>query len=372
MKTGNKLFFCSLVLLGFILLLSISCEEKDTVGDDQGNPNDSITIPVNTDDTIVFLAAGWSKLGDINANNMIWSLTVDASGNVYAAGNFTNANGYQFVAKWNGTSWSELGTLNANSNIFALTTDAGGNVYAVGSFTNGVTADGGTTYVAQWDGENWNDIGGGGGTILTSDAVGNIYKGASKWDGLSWSTLCESCSLTYSNVKALVSNAAGTIQYAGGDFHLNNGYRYVASCDGSNCWSELGSLNANNNIQALTTDTSGNVYAAGAFTNGNLSTNGHYYVAKWNGTTWSELGSLNANSDIYFLATDNTTGNLYASGYFTDSLEGAYVAKWDGTTWTSLGSMGISPTPITVDASGKLYSVVASTNGEIFCVVVHD
>ncbi len=367
MKKKNWIF--PLLFMGFTLMLTNRCE-KESKNSNSGNPVDSTSK--TTEDTVITAPAGWSKVGNLNANEMIWSLASDGSNNIYAAGNFTNASGYNYVAKWNGTVWSELGMLKANSSIFALATDASGNVYAVGSFTDGATPDGGSQYVAKWDGSNWNNIGGGGGTILTADAIGNIYRGTSKWNGSAWSTICPVCTLNVSSVKAMVSNAPGTFQYAGGDLQLASGYRYVAKCDGSNCWSELGSLNANNDIQALATDTSGNVYAAGSFTNGILSTNGYYYVAKWNGTTWSELGNLNANGNIYFLAIDVHHGYLYASGYFTNSNGGAYVAKWDGTTWSDLGDMGLSPTPIMVAASGKLYSVIAGTNGKEFCVVVHD
>ncbi|MBX2931553.1 MAG: hypothetical protein KF781_06395 [Chitinophagaceae bacterium] len=56
--------------------------------------------------------AQWSELGGVNslqANNYINSICKDALGNIYTAGNFTNANGKRYVAKFNGTTWGELG-----------------------------------------------------------------------------------------------------------------------------------------------------------------------------------------------------------------------------------------------------------------------
>ncbi len=67
-------------------------------------------------------AQSWSELGTgvnaLNANGPFLSIVTDGSNNIYAAGYFTDNNGKQYVAKWNGTMWSELGTgsnaLNAN------------------------------------------------------------------------------------------------------------------------------------------------------------------------------------------------------------------------------------------------------------------
>ena len=60
--------------------------------------------------------AQWAELGGVNTstfNGAINCLTKDASGNMYAAGYFTNASGKYYVAKWNGSAWSELGGTNA-------------------------------------------------------------------------------------------------------------------------------------------------------------------------------------------------------------------------------------------------------------------
>jgi len=55
-----------------------------------------------------FAQAQWIELGGFNtlsANNTIFAMCSGPSGEIYAGGLFTNVNGKQFVAKWDGTSW---------------------------------------------------------------------------------------------------------------------------------------------------------------------------------------------------------------------------------------------------------------------------
>lgn len=75
------------------------------------------------------MAANW----DIN------TICIDASGNLYAGGGFTNSSGSRYVAKWDGTTWSELGgpnALAASGDILSICTDASGNIYTAGGFLN--------------------------------------------------------------------------------------------------------------------------------------------------------------------------------------------------------------------------------------------
>ena len=70
----------------------------------------------------------------MSANARIRSVCSDAAGNIYTAGDFTNASGNCYIAKYDGTSWSELGGLNglsANFPIHSVTVDAAGNVAMV-------------------------------------------------------------------------------------------------------------------------------------------------------------------------------------------------------------------------------------------------
>ena len=117
-------------------------------------------------------------------------------------------------------------------------------------------------------------------------------------------------------------------------------------------------------------DKKGNIYAAGSFSNSPISNK--RYVAKWDGTTWNEVGigvnGLNANNSIQCLSSDNF-GNVYAAGWFTNSIGKQYVAKWDGTTWSQIGmGSNILPTngviwSLAVDKINHVYAIVSSIRG---------
>ncbi len=284
----------------------------------------------------------WIELGGVNTSNFAFSdiktLLTDASGNVYAAGDFVNSYGYQYIAKWNGSNWSAVGgnyIAIFNSSIKSLITDAGGKLYAAGRFSNGSSSWEGSKFVAKWDGSNWKEVGGANVSTfnnainkITIDAIGNLYAAGLFTDSLNW----------------------------------YDGKQYVAKFNGS-IWSKLGGgtnfSSFNGEIKSLVTDAIGNVYAAGLFTNGN----GKRYIAKWNGNVWSEVGGMNTStfdSTINYITID-ASGNLFAAGYFRNGMGKQYVAKWNGSAWsevggtnTSLFNSGISS--LLLDASGNIYS----------------
>ena len=347
---------------------------------------------------VINIANGqWTNLGEgthpLNANNIITSVVTDISGNVYAAGEFTirDSTIQYYVAKWTGDSaWVPLGTGSnawyANGYIYSLATDLSGNVYAAGAFTDQQYQNTGNLYVAKWNGTSWSKLGANGvssipnafGSAILSIAVdvsGNIYAAGefkdgnskyyiSKWNGTSWSELGTGSNSLNANayIHNIVTDPSGYI-YATGAFTDGAGYRYVAKWDG-NSWSELGTagnaLLANSPIVALTTDLSGYVYVGYADTATN------YYVGQWNGTNWSKVGTgtnaLKANNSINTLTTD-AAGNIYAAGNFTDTDGQKYVAKWDGMNWSELGTGTNSLNPnsyILTIATDTAYNVYAA------------
>jgi hypothetical protein len=106
----------------------------------------------------------WAQLGiapnDLNNNGRINSIAGDNSGNIYVAGTFTDGatagDGNVYVAKWNGVNWAPLGTpgeINFRHTIYSLTVDITGKVYAAGNFDNGSN-----NYVAMWNGSAWSSL----------------------------------------------------------------------------------------------------------------------------------------------------------------------------------------------------------------------
>jgi len=304
-------------------------------------------------------------------NGMIRSVVCDKEGNVYAAGNFRNANGRYYVARWDqkSLSWIELGGINslaAPSIIQRLTVDKNNNIIAVGDFNNRA----GKKYVAIWNRDTnlWSELGGinslsGSSTIFSvhADAQGNVYAGGNflndsenryvaVWDGSSWKELGRNNRFskrvsTSGAIFGISSDQEGNV-YAIGEFKNKNGHTYVAKWDKhANSWGELGGANSflgNGTINCISTDKDGNIYVAGAFKN----SRGKFYVAKWSKSTnmWSEIGegsSLTFNGFIRALTSDSK-GNIYVAGAFKNSKGKFYVAKWNSVSnnWSEVAKVG--------------------------------
>jgi hypothetical protein len=339
------------------------------------------------------LGSGIGDWGSINP--YVTALATDGGDTLYAGGGFGSTGGVlaSSIASWDGSDWSalrgsswqgvgrsdETGGLahDGNSNlymtyegkiahwdgsgwhmlaekiywVFALATDVDGNLYAGGTFTEieGVSAN----YIARWDGSKWHALGsgvGGGVSALATDGDGNLYAGGwfteaggvavnniARWDGSSWHALGDGVN---GEVLALATDGDGNL-YAGGAFITEAGsvtVNNIARWDGSN-WHALGSglgLPGNVRVNALATDTAGNLYAGGGFTEaGGVAVNN---IARWDGSKWHALGS-GVNSYVRALTVDGN-GDLYAGGDFLEAggVTVNRIAHWDGNNWHALGS----------------------------------
>ena len=129
-------------------------------------------------------------------------------------------------------------------------------------------------------------------------------------------------------------------------------------------WSELGGTNTstfNYRINSLATNASGNIYATGSFTNDS----GNNYVAKWNGSSWVKLGGINGYT--FNSPTTDASGNVYVAVGFTNVSTKQYVAKWNGSSWQELGGANSSTFngnifSLSTDARGNVYATGGFTN----------
>jgi hypothetical protein len=174
-------------------------------------------------------------------------------------------------------------------------------------------------------------------------------------------------------IHSITTDLTGNL-YAAGEFNDsvgNNVFNYVAKWTGDSVWVKLGTgthdLKANGYIYTLATDPVGHIYAAGAFTDGQYQSDGNVYVAQWSDTSWTELGASGvyavpntAGSAIYSMALDRS-GNIYVAGAIKDYAGHYFVSKWNGTTWTPVGSGANA-----LNANNYIHNVVTDPSGNVY------
>ena len=318
----------------------------------------------------------WSALGSgVNSPvtyRKVYALVCDSSGNLYAGGTFTNVGGIalNYIARWDGNSWSALGQ-GMSGAVSALKVDLAGNLYAGCLFTNAGGAS--ANYVAKWDGNSWSPLGigvNGNITALAIDNSGRVYAGGlfsmagglpqkniAAWDGTSWQPLSSGMD---NSVLALACDGISSI-YAGGSFTVaGNSFAYNISKWNGAAWVGLPTLSQqelglSGQINAMTLDRAGNLYAGGTFaTAAGQPVNN---VAKWNGTNWTDLGR-GLDGTVNALAFDNNS-NLFVGGSFANAggAPATNIAKWDGNNWSALG-LGMNGTvnSLVIDAQNNVYA----------------
>ncbi|MBL8093282.1 MAG: hypothetical protein JNL73_03860 [Anaerolineales bacterium] len=357
----------------------------------------------------------WSAVGAVpngSLNSLVQAVVVVGT-DLYVGGGFTdvsdqgaNLPAADYVARWDGSNWSALGSNGAgngalNGLVYALAVDAQGNLYAGGGFTN-VNDNGAALpaadYLARWDGTHWSalgDNGAGNGALngsVTALAfsgsdliVGGIFTNASNhgvsdpaadylavWDGTTWSALGSNGAGdgSLNNFVAALA-VSGTDLYVGGwftDVNNNGTLLTAADCiarwDGTD-WSALGgdgagggSINddpGSNGVRAILVDGS-DVYVGGYFNN--LNNQGVVLtaadsIARWDGSNWSALGNNGSGNGALFggevRAIVKHGSTLYVGGTHSavnSSFAAGRVAQWNGVTWSSLSSNGSGGSPI--------------------------
>ena len=346
----------------------------------------------------------WGSLGNGSngTDDRVLAAAVDANGNVYVGGWFTEIEGTpaNHIAMWNGSKWSALpsGSSDGVNDVVNAIAVSGTDVYVGGSFT--ALGDGTpVNYIAKWNGNTWsmlasdssngvtggvpstsvqvitvkgNDVYVGGQFTKTGD--GTSAKNIAKWDGTHWSAFPIDSS---NGVNALVWTIAfrGTEMYVGGGFtKFGDGtlVNHIAKWDGSN-WSTLPSGSSNGvsvsgAVLTLAVVNDSDVYVGGFFSSLGDGTSAHN-IAKWNGSSWSALPtpsnlSNGVNSEVNSIIVSGS--NIYVGGFFTqygnNDLLGVipslnYIARWDGSNWSQLGD-GVNNAVDAIAINGNdLYAV---------------
>lgn len=306
----------------------------------------------------------WFPLGGTKSQGMTHfdgdvTALLDDGTNLYAGGIFLDAGDVivDGIAEWSGTNWQALGypaagmvPASTSTQVKALV-EAGGNLYAGGSFTNigGYTAKD----IAMWDGLQWNNLGDADATVRALAFDGNyIWVGgsftnigaayspglANTWPGGGW--------FNYGTVSG-GNQVVNAIAVDGSDVYIGGNFTSVGGVSALNIihWDGIEFVvmgsGVNNTVNAIAAS-NGVVYVGGTFTTaGGVAVN---RIAQWNGstTTWSALGtgvsggSTTPTVSALFLQ----GGALYVAGTFTNA-GGVYassLAKLIGTNWFGLGS----------------------------------
>lgn len=339
----------------------------------------------------------WSAVGP-GANRTVRDLISDGS-NLYAGGDFTTIGGIAAnrIAKWDGNTWSTLGLgiegfgVGASPGVYKMTLDASGQLYVAGNFSQAGGV--GASHVAGWDGANWFSLGAATSQGVThfsgdvqclladasgiyagglfTEAGGTIVNGIGQWNGANWSAVGNAApgmfpSSGSTQVKALAEY--GGMLYAGGSFTNIGGVTAsrVAQWDGSS-WTAMGS-GFNGTVYALCVY-QGVLFAGGSFTGNSSGTTSLHGIAQWNGSDWADVPIIDVwrvNNVIDALVTDGTYlyvgGNYYVGwgfdpAYPTTGADVYNLGYWDGNYWWPVGSSMASNTvaALAID-SGVLYA----------------
>jgi hypothetical protein len=302
--------------------------------------------------------SSWNEIGDLKANAPIKTITFDISGNLLVGGHFAKPNKKKYIARWDGNVWSELASpvsfMDANDFITSIVSDKDSNIYAGGAFFN----INGKKMILKWDGYSWteqnymiSDAGNQNVQFMHADAKGAIYTAQTKntqnslyyisvlYEGR-WQTLDRNMGILTGKdaFYCLAKDKSGNIYTSGGARDNANSTYYITKFNGKE-WVELcnnkSSLKANNLVFSIASDSLGNIYAGGAFTN----IYGENMVAKWDGKQWTELGRLKAKGNIRVIVTDKNN-HVYVAGEFMNTFGQYYIAHWDGNSWKEFGVAG--------------------------------
>lgn len=301
---------------------------------DDARASGLVTFDLDTDSVDYF-----GNIGSIAADPWGSGFTVSylGDGDIAYGGSFDNLEGIpaaDSLGIWDASSdsWTPVGPVMSGAfvdDVLDVIVGPDGSIYATGCFedaSNDPTAD----LIAMWDGEAWVGLGDNGdgnghfaesidgcGQALAWTPDGNLVlagrqlrtDGATEnqslylWNGTTWTNLAPDMITDGGGLRDVVVNDDGTMYIVGPatDMGGNEDIDYIAYWDdavfpvGDN---GSGGPSLNSHALNLESDSAGNIYVSGKFTNaGGVAAAD--LVARWDGSAWTSLGS-DGSGDGYF------------------------------------------------------------------------
>jgi len=105
--------------------------------------------------------AMWEGVGTLSLgfSNIIYSLALDGSQNLYAGG--VQSTTFAYIGIWDGATWSTVGN-GLNNSVYSISYDLDNDLlYAAGTFTTEFTSSDEVLRLGVWDGSSWETVSGG-------------------------------------------------------------------------------------------------------------------------------------------------------------------------------------------------------------------
>lgn len=377
----RRLIIVGCIVFGFLLAFAIvrpSAAEISPPAPDANAPVQPLAACSGGDDCWVSGFHVPGLVGDV------YALARDGE-KVYVGGELISAGGLPVsnVAMWDGSRWHAMGGGVSRDTgtawVYALAVDAGGNVYVGGWFTQAGVDEGAVAVsnLAVWNGSAWSDVGGGAqGSVVTlrltdsalfvggtftqtgSTAVNNIARYdfiGSQWDALGGGVTWDSYYAIVNAIECI--NGDCSHLYVGGAFDKAGGVdavcvAYLEWSGATYHWQALDyGLSLGGEVYAMLwrDEGSGNfsLYVGGEFgqvgdpTAVPTTTVEALGIARWDGTQWHALDyGIQSGDGVKTLLWDGSS--LIAAGNFITvglpAITANHIARWNGTDWSALGS----------------------------------
>ncbi len=306
----------------------------------------------------------WTRQMGSSGTDYNYGVSTDRTGNIYVAGytsgafdGYTNAGSDDiFLVKYNSSGenqWTrQMGTY-AQEQVYGLSTDRTGNIYVAGQTTGAFdectnvgerdiflvkfNSSGEKQWIRQM-GTNYMDQA----RAVSTDRTGNIYvtgytNGA--FDG-------------YTKTSPHDTNDTFLVKY---------------NSSGEKQWTRQMGTNAEDGARGVSTDSTGNIYVAG-YTNGAFDgyTNdglNDIFLVKYNSSgekQWIRQLGTNIYSDTAYGVSTDSTGNIYITGHTNGQLDGNTNAGSDDIFLVKYNSSGEKQWTRQMSSSGSDYAVAVS------------